>query len=119
MTREELCAKREEVLANYASIGKVISCERYGNGHINDTFLVITESGKRFIFQRINHMVFPRPDQIMENISGVTAHIRKKVAALGGDVLLCYVNDGVLATTSQPLLRELRPIRDNLWKEQK
>lgn len=51
--------------------------------------------------------------------SGMGLLFAQSFAALGGDVLLCDVNDGVLATTSQPLLRELRPIRDNLWKEQK
>ena len=77
MTREEACAKRHEALAEYSHIGRTESCELYGNGHINDTFLVITPSG-RYILQRINDTVFPRPDEIMENIAGVTEHIRAK-----------------------------------------
>ena len=85
MTREELCAKREEALNAYSHIGAVVSCERYGNGHINDTFLTVSESGKRYIFQRINHRVFPHPDEVMENITAVTEHIRGRVAAEGGD----------------------------------
>ncbi|MBE6690753.1 MAG: aminoglycoside phosphotransferase family protein [Ruminococcaceae bacterium] len=85
MTREELCAKREEALNAYSHIGAVVSCERYGNGHINDTFLTVSESGKRYIFQRINHTVFPHPDEVMENITAVTEHIRGRVAAEGGD----------------------------------
>ena len=89
MTREELCAKKIEALAAYSRIGTVVACERYGNGHINDTFLTVTESGKRYIFQRINHTVFPRPAQIMENITAVTAHIRQKVLATGGDAERC------------------------------
>jgi len=89
MTREEVCAKREEALAAYAGIGKVTYCELYGNGHINDTFLTVSETGKRYIFQRINHVVFPRPDEVMENIAAVTEHIRAKVAAEGGDAERC------------------------------
>ena len=85
MTREELCAKREEALNAYSHIGAIVSCERYGNGHINDTFLTVSESGKRYIFQRINHTVFPHPDEVMENITAVTEHIRGRVAAEGGD----------------------------------
>ncbi|MBE6703169.1 MAG: aminoglycoside phosphotransferase family protein [Ruminococcaceae bacterium] len=85
MTREELCAKKREALAAYSRLGPFNSCERYGNGHINDTFLAVSESGKRYIFQRINHTVFPRPDQVMENIAAVTGHIRGKVEAEGGD----------------------------------
>ncbi|MBO5883851.1 MAG: aminoglycoside phosphotransferase family protein [Clostridia bacterium] len=77
MTREEACAKKQETLSEYSHIGKIISCELYGNGHINDTFLTVTEN-KRYILQRINNTVFPHPDEIMENIAGVTEHIRAK-----------------------------------------
>lgn len=59
-------------------------CEPYGNGHINDTFLVI--ANRRYIFQRMNTTVFPNPDELMENIVGVTEHIRAKARACGGDV---------------------------------
>lgn len=88
MTREERISKIDEALAAYSHIGAISSCEPYGNGHINDTFLVITEN-KRYILQRINDSVFPRPDQIMENITAVTEHIRKKTLELGGDVERC------------------------------
>ena len=78
MTREELCAVRGNVLKKYNSIGKAVSTEPYGNGHINDTFLVISESGKRYILQRINSSVFPHPHEVMANIKAVTEHIRGK-----------------------------------------
>ncbi len=78
MTREELCLKRSEALAAYSSIGKVNYCELYGNGHINDTFLTVTEKGTRYILQRINHHIFKDPYKIMENICAVTEHIRNK-----------------------------------------
>ena len=99
MTREELCAKKEEVLAAYGKKGPFVSCDPYGNGHINDTFLTVAENGKRYILQRINHMIFTRPDQIMENILRVTTHIRKKVEAEGLDAERCTLsvvmtNDG-------------------------
>ena len=53
------------------------------SGHINDTFLV--EDGGKWILQRINHFVFPSPQDIMENIAGVTEFLQKKIAAQGGD----------------------------------
>jgi hypothetical protein len=62
-------------------------CEPYGNGHINDTYLVIC--GKRFILQRINTGIFTKPVQLMENIVNVTKHIRNKVKVQGGDVSRC------------------------------
>ena len=60
------------------------SCTPYGNGHINDTFLVIAE--RRYILQRMNTSIFPRPLELMQNILGVTEHIRKKAEKNGGDV---------------------------------
>ena len=73
MTREELCAKRYEALEAFGHIGNPTYCAPYGNGHINDTFLVICESKKRYILQRINHSIFTNPQEIMENICAVTA----------------------------------------------
>ena len=55
----------------------------YGNGHINDTYLV--ESEPRTILQRINTAIFKRPDQVMANIAAVTEHLRRKIIAAGGD----------------------------------
>lgn len=52
-------------------------------GHINDTFLV--EDQGKFTLQRINRYVFPSPQDIMENIAGVTEFLRKKILARGGD----------------------------------
>ena len=62
-------------------------CEPYGNGHINDTFLVVAE--RRYIMQRMNTSIFKDPHGLMQNILGVTEHIRKKTAALGGEVERC------------------------------
>ena len=92
MTREELCAKKEEALAAFGKSGPFTSCEPYGNGHINDTFLAISESGRRYILQRINHMIFTRPAEIMENILSVTEHIRKKGTAEGLDTERCTLS---------------------------
>ena len=55
----------------------------HGNGHINNTFLV--DSKPRVILQRINTNVFKNPERVMGNIMAVTAHLRKKIAAAGGD----------------------------------
>ena len=89
MTREEACAKRAEALGQYSHIGAVKSCEPYGNGHINDTFLAVSETGRRYIFQRINQVVFPHPDEVMENVLAVTNHIHATVEAKGGDAERC------------------------------
>lgn len=89
MTREEFCAKREEALASFQTKGKVIGCESYGNGHINDTFLVISEmqkGWKRYILQRMNHEIFNQPEELIENVERVISFLEKEIAKNGGDV---------------------------------
>ena len=49
---------------------------RYGSGHINDTFKVETESGKRYILQRVTD-AFDK-DILKSNILRVTGHLKSK-----------------------------------------
>lgn len=88
MTREELCVKKEEALASFQTKGEVLSCELYGNGHINDTFLAVcNDEGlqRRYILQRMNHEIFTKPVELMENIQKVTAFLEKEIEKCGGD----------------------------------
>ena len=80
MTREELCSKKQEALDAYMLPGRLISCEKYGNGHINDTYLVNPRS---YILQRINTNVFTNPDELIENIDSVKSFLRKKNIEMG------------------------------------
>ena len=64
-------------------------CEPYGNGHINDTFVVVAD--RRYILQRMNTAIFKDTDGLMNNILGVTQHIRKKTAETGGDEKRCTI----------------------------
>lgn len=56
----------------------------YGNGHINDTYLLRGDT-QSYIFQKINRNVFPRPEEVMENVKAVTEHLRSKIIAAGGN----------------------------------
>jgi Ser/Thr protein kinase RdoA (MazF antagonist) len=63
--------------------GDFASAEPFGSGHINDTYRVTYASGNtpcRYIFQRLNHAVFPNPLAVMENGQRVTAHLAQKFA---------------------------------------
>lgn len=53
-------------------------CDRYGNGHINDTYLVVCENGHRYILQRINTSIFRDVDSLMKNISLVTGFLSER-----------------------------------------
>ena len=48
----------EQVLNRFCLDGCPVSCERYGEGHINLTFLVVTDTGKRYILQRLSRAAF-------------------------------------------------------------
>ncbi|MBP1754713.1 MAG: hypothetical protein H6Q59_1111 [Firmicutes bacterium] len=88
MTREEQCARICEAIDAMEFRGNYLKHERYGNGHINDTFLVTYQNGTkmiRYILQRMNHEVFKNPEILMENICGVTEYLRSKIADYGGD----------------------------------
>lgn len=60
--------------------------ESLGDGFINDTFIIRTAGdAEDYILQRKNKDIFPDVPAMMENIRKVTEHIRRKVAATGGD----------------------------------
>lgn len=65
------------VMAQFKIIGKTLSVEPYGSGHINVTYLAVTDQ-KRYILQKINHNLFKEVDKLMNNIYLVTEHLKKK-----------------------------------------
>jgi len=81
--------EKEYIAAQFALAGKVTGMIPYGNGHINDTYLVTTasENGEKasYILQRINTAIFTEPEKLMQNICGVTDYLRRKIAEAGGD----------------------------------
>ncbi len=78
-----------EVAAQFQTEGGAVEHAPYGNGHINDTFLVVCETGegrrKRYILQRMNRSIFKMPQQLMENVVNVTEYLRGIIAKRGGD----------------------------------
>lgn len=73
------------IIKNFQLEGNCQECISYGNGHINDTYLATMDNGVRYILQRINHFVFKKPLELMDNVKRVTEHITKKVELAGGD----------------------------------
>lgn len=61
--------------------GAALSVMSLGNGHINDTYLVVTDSG-RYVLQRINTHVFKSPDQLMHNIKAVTDYMHSRMQVI-------------------------------------
>lgn len=88
MTQEEK-DKVERVASNFQFEGKLMNMVPWGNGHINDTYLLTYGIGKmgyiRVILQRMNKNVFPKPVELMENIVNITTFLHKKIEGNGGD----------------------------------
>ena len=87
-------ARFSQILAQFHLSGTPVSCERYGFGHINETYLVVTDTKTRYILQKINHHVFPHVDQLQHNIASVTAHLRKQTNEQYGVLTLIPTLDG-------------------------
>ena len=86
--------KFSQILSQFQLIGTPLSCERYGFGHINETYLVVTDASIRYILQRINDHVFPNVPQLQENIAAVTAHLRKQTDEKYGVLTLIPTLEG-------------------------
>lgn len=80
--------RTRKIIAQFVLPAGEIEAAPYGNGHINDTLCVIVhaEGGdRRYILQRVNSYVFPRPVEVIENIERVTDYLRDIIAREGGD----------------------------------
>ncbi|MBR5923460.1 MAG: aminoglycoside phosphotransferase family protein [Clostridia bacterium] len=77
--------------------GKIVSTDAYGSGHINDTVLVVAETGdgqKRYILQKVNSNVFKKPEQVLSNIEKVTAFLKVRANSEREVLSLIPTKDG-------------------------
>ncbi|MEG0962248.1 MAG: aminoglycoside phosphotransferase family protein [Lachnospiraceae bacterium] len=84
MERKQLLEETKKIIEHFQTEGICREIREYGSGHINDTFLV--EGNPRYILQRMNKSIFTNPEEVMENIQGVTSFLKKKILAAGGDI---------------------------------
>lgn len=84
-----LAEQKREAIENFCFQGSYKGEQPWGNGHINDTFLLVYENekgeAKRYILQRMNKSIFTKPVEVMENIMGVTSYLRKIILENGGN----------------------------------
>ena len=99
----ETSNKVQEAIDGFKLPGELKECIRYGSGHINDTYRLTYETPqgtKRYILQRMSKSIFKKPVELMENVSDVTAWLRKKIIENGGNperetLTLVKSNDGL------------------------
>jgi len=69
----------------FAIPGRPTAAERWGTGHINDTWRVTVEGGGRrsqYVLQRLNSGVFIQPELVMQNVARVTARLNRQQGTL-------------------------------------
>ena len=80
--------QKAEAIAHFQYEGRLIQDVPFGNGHINDTYLLTFEVKRmgilKVILQKMNKNVFKNPVELMENILGVTSYLREKIIKKGG-----------------------------------
>lgn len=76
-----------EIAKQFELKGRAIDAIRHGDGHINDTYLLKTDEGVKYILQKINTFVFKDADALMKNVVSVTAFLKDKIERAGGDPL--------------------------------
>lgn len=67
----------KEAVFHFPVKGKPISCQQIKSGHINETYLISTDGGEKYILQWINRYVFPNVDALMNNMSAISAFLRR------------------------------------------
>lgn len=70
----------QNIACQFVPDKNISAIQPHGQGLINDTFLVTTDTGRQIILQRINRHVFPHPERIMENLHVLAGHIRQHAA---------------------------------------
>ena len=68
----------EQFISQFQLEGAPVRCERYGNGHINETYLLETDAPHAYILQKVNRHVFPDIPGLMRNITLVTSFLRQQ-----------------------------------------
>ena len=66
-----------DIASHFALEGNIISVEPYGDGHINTTYLVVTD-GPHYILQRMNTSIFPDTVNLMRNVELVTSALKAR-----------------------------------------
>lgn len=88
-----------DLIRNFDIDSEPVSFTECKTGHINSTYFVTTESGARYVVQKINDNVFKKPHEVMHNIVAVTEFLKKKIIQNGGDpdretLTVVKANDG-------------------------
>ena len=83
-----------EILRQFQLKGTPIFCQRFGEGHINETYITTCDTGLSYILQKINTNTFKDPVGLMENVSAVTSFLAKTSVDPRGAMRIINTLDG-------------------------
>lgn len=66
----------KEAIFHFPVDGKPVSCRQIKSGHINETYIINTDTGASYILQWINRYVFPNVDALMNNMRAISRFLR-------------------------------------------
>lgn len=89
------------IVSAFQIVGAPVSCERYGSGHINETYLLRTDAPHDYILQKINHHIFRDVEGLMGNISAVTSFLYQKTPDPRRVLTLVPTRDGACFARSE------------------
>lgn len=110
MTQEEIL----RILPHFRFQGAFQSMEELKSGNVNHTYrLIYDDNGQRhdYVLQRINTYAFREPVRMMENIAGVTDHLRRALIAKGENPHR-RVLEVIRTAEGQPLYMD----GENVWR---
>lgn len=88
--REKRLPCQAEIAEHFPIDGKAVKVRQIKSGHINETFLVTTDTGSRYILQWINQYVFPNVDALMNNMAAISAFLRQQEG--GKMAMISYID---------------------------
>ena len=80
--------KLKTVIDGFDFPGEFERCDEIRTGHINRTYRLTfrdAEGARQYLLQRINTFAFKKPEEVMENVTLVTEHLRRAIEAQGLD----------------------------------
>lgn len=76
----------KEIFNKFNIDGEIVGINYFSNGLINTSCkitAIVDGKVKEYVLQKINKNVFKKPEEVMENISSVTSHIKRKINDMG------------------------------------
>ena len=106
----------EHIYSRFQLDGLVISCTRYGSGHINETYLVVTSRPHLYVLQKLSTQAFKNIPGLMANIIAVTQYLSKQNSDPRSALQLVPTVDGelYLATAEGEYWRTYEFVLDSL-----